>query len=88
MCSSDLLLEVYQGNFYTSLAPVWVSLDDRIKDFLRPEGGSAALALYVPTPEYQKSDNVIMAVATNEDPAAVAKRYGAMVALLKLRRIK
>jgi len=63
-------------------------LDEKTKECLHKQGGYATLALYVPLPEYQKSESSIITVSSNENPENLAQRYGTMVAVLKLKRVK
>lgn len=81
-------LEIFQGGQYTELAPVWFSLDEKVKEYLRSQGGSAKVAFYIPSPEYQNSDTVTTSISPDENPELVAKRYGSIVAMLTLRRAK
>jgi hypothetical protein len=81
-------LEVYQGNFYTELAPMTVHLDTKVKEYLREQGGYATLALYVPSPKSQQQDNIITSVSSSEKAERLAQEQGTVVALLKLRRVR
>lgn len=81
-------LKVYTKNYYTSKAPVWITLDDSVKEYLRGRGGRATLALYVPSTENQKSETTLSMIEANRDPEIVARRKGKVVALLTLRRVR
>ena len=82
------ILTVEKGNYYTALAPVWIILDDKIKDYLRGRGGRATLALYVPAFKKQKDENIVTSVSYEEKPELIAQRNGTLIALLQLRRTK
>jgi len=74
-----------KGNFYTALAPVWITLDPECKQALR-RNGEATLALYVPSGMHQQQESTVRVVASDENPQQLAEHYGLLVALLTFRR--
>ena len=81
-------LEVYKGNSYTSLAPVWIKIDENTKDYLRERGGRADIALCVPEDWSNRTEEYVQSLRVGSNPRLVARKYGTLVALLKLRRIE
>lgn len=81
-------LRVYKGNDYTQRSIVWITVDEEYKSYLLSKGGSLTLALYIPSLETRQFKTTTIVVSPDQDPAMLAKKYGAMVGLLKLRRLR
>ena len=80
----DGKLKVFKGNLYTSIAPVWVNLNEHNKDYLRSRGGKVTLAIYIPSSESKQ--NFVDIIEENENPLLLAKKRGSLVALLEIKR--
>lgn len=81
-------LRVYKGNDYTERSIVWITVDEEHKRYLAGKGGTLTLALYIPSLESRESKITTILVSPDQDPIALANKYGAMVGLLKLRRLR
>lgn len=81
-------LRVYRGNDYTQRSIVWITVDEEYKSYLFSKGGNLTLALYVPSLERRQLKTTSILVSPGQDPVALAKKYGDMVGLLKLRRLR
>lgn len=81
------VLEVYQHTPYTLYAPVWITLDDKTKEYLRSRGGNAEIALCVPTTVQPADTTYVKSLNTGEDPTVAAQKHGTLVGLFKVRRV-
>lgn len=77
--------QVMKGNFYTLLAPVWITLSAECLQALR-RNGEITLALYVPSVIHQQQEPTTVMVSPEENPLQLAERYGTLVALVTFRR--
>lgn len=90
-------LDVFTHNYYTRLAPVWIQFNDEIMENLRGRGGEAKIALCAPSYAAQQPSNrkdeytdsiLVKSLGPGQKPALLARRYGKLVAFLKLRRVE
>lgn len=77
-------LEIYEGNEYTQLAPVFVGLDDNTKEILRQGNAQTKIAISVPDSEYDGNRNRIVIIQPGQDPVAEGSKFGTVVAVMKL----
>jgi hypothetical protein len=78
------VLDVYQSNYYTKIAPVIIQLGEKEKRCLRSHKGQVKLAIYVPSKEERMYN--MYPFSTMIDPAEEAKERGTVVAFLTIKR--
>lgn len=81
-------LQVYEGNYYTQWAPVWITIPETLKESLREKGGQAELSMCVPASFSQAEQDYVTMLETGQDTAITARQYGKLIGLLKLRRVR
>lgn len=78
-------LEVYDKNYYTTIAPVTIIFGEKEQRCLRSKDGVLKLAVYVPSKkEREKGGYPFMTV---KDPIKEAKERGVIVAFLTVKHI-
>ena len=89
------ILEVRKQTEYTKYSPLLVKLDNRSKEYLREKGGKSTLAFCVPDKRAKvhsfgrnEETNYVKTLDSHQNPMRVAGRYGTLVGVLKLKRVK
>jgi hypothetical protein len=81
------VLDVYEQTSYTLYAPVWITFDDKTKEYLRSRGGKVDIALCVPAAPQPNDTVYVKSLNSGEDPTVAAQKHGTLVGLFRVRRV-